>query len=90
MPALQRSSAPRGARFYEDGDKVMFINVLDATTRFGPHEATQADMDAHPKAMADFLDGTPPMPPGSSPLVTFEDPPEGRPQEAAPKARKEA
>lgn len=90
MPALVRSSAPRGARFYEDGDKVMFINVLDATTRFGPHEATQADMDAHPKAMEDFLEGKPVLPPGSAPLVTFEDPPEGRPEPAPLKVRKEA
>lgn len=89
MPALQRSSAPRGARFYEEDGKVMFINVLDATTRFGPREATDEDMAEHPAAFEFFAGGGEPMPPGFVPVVAFDDPPGGKPVTPALKGRKD-
>ena len=54
MPTLQRSVAPRGARFYQAGDEVMFVRQLDASTREGPREATDEDRAAHPEAWREF------------------------------------
>lgn len=76
MPALQRSSAPRGARFYYDADAetILFLNVLDATSRIGPRPATDEDREAHPDAWA-VLEGTKPDPiTAFAPMITFSDP----------------
>ena len=54
MPALQRSVSIRGARFYHEGDEVMFVRHLDASTREGPRAATDEDKAAHPDAWAKF------------------------------------
>ncbi|HEY5412902.1 MAG TPA: hypothetical protein VIJ94_19470 [Caulobacteraceae bacterium] len=54
MPALQRSVSQRGARFYQDGEQIMFVRHLDASTREGPRAATEADRAAHPDAWAAF------------------------------------
>lgn len=71
MPSLQRSITKRGPRFYEDGGKLMFVNVVDGSTRDGPRVATAADKKAHPAALAAM--GT--MDDGlGRPLVTFQDP----------------
>ncbi len=52
MPALQRSTSLRGARFFRDGKLVMFVHHLDSSTRDGPRKATDADKKAHPDAWA--------------------------------------
>ena len=54
MPTLQRSVAPRGARFFQAGDEVMFVRQLDASTREGPRPAAEADRVGHPEAWAAF------------------------------------
>lgn len=77
MPALQRSAAPRGARFYQDGGKLMFVNVLDASTRDGPRPATAVDKKAYPEALDAFQVGGADVFPGSRPLVSFDEPKAG-------------
>lgn len=70
MPALQRSVALRGPRFYSDDGKLMFVNVFDGFTRDGPREATEADATAHPEAAGAYTTGA-----GAEalkPLVAFE------------------
>lgn len=74
MPALQRSSAPRGARFYEDGGEIMFVHVLDATSRIGPREATDADRAEHPESWRRYEDDLPDPATEFAPMVTFSDP----------------
>ena len=54
MPALQRSVSMRGARFYRDGEEVVFVRHLDASTREGPRPATDEDRADHPDAWAQF------------------------------------
>ncbi len=61
MPALQRSVSVRGARFYREGEAVMFVRHLDASTREGPRAATEADKAAHPEAWAAFQCEQPPV-----------------------------
>ena len=61
MPALQRSVSVRGARFYPEGDEVMFVRHLDASTREGPRFATEADKAAHAEAWAAFQSEQPPV-----------------------------
>jgi len=63
MPALRRSVSIRGARFYQDGDEVMFVRHLDASTREGPRAATDEDRAGHPEAWADYAAGLPAPPP---------------------------
>ena len=72
MPALQRNVSLRGAKFYRQGGKLMFILHLDASTRVGPREATGEDMDAWPEAFAHFEAGDEGGAMG--PLVSFSDP----------------
>ena len=50
MPALQRSIAVRGPRFFMDGEHLMFVRHLDASTREGPRKATPADKKAYADA----------------------------------------
>ena len=54
MPALQRSVSMKGAKFYRQGGKLMFVLHIDASTRDGPREATAEDLDAYPDAFAAF------------------------------------
>ncbi len=54
MPTLQRSVSIRGARFYRDGETVMFVRHLDASTREGPRPATDEDRSAHADAWMAF------------------------------------
>ena len=54
MPALNRMTGPRGARFYDEDGVLMFVNVMDGSTRFGPREAVAIDAEAHPEAWADY------------------------------------
>jgi len=75
MPALVRNASPRGPRFYEDAGRLMFVNILDASTRDGPRPATAEDKKAHAATFAAFKAGEPDAFPGSQPLVTFSDPP---------------
>ena len=72
MPALARNNSPRGARFYQDDGKLLFINVMDSCTRDGPRLATEADKEAHPEAWEALVSSAPEMIPGMAPLVTFE------------------
>ncbi len=58
MPTLQRSLSMRGARFYRDGEEVMFVHHVDASTREGPRPATDEDRLAHPEEWA-VLGGDP-------------------------------
>ena len=72
MPALQRSVSVRGAKFYRQGGKLMFVLHIDASTRVGPREALADDLDAHPEAFAVFEaddDGG-----ALGPLVSFSEP----------------
>ena len=62
MPALQRSVSQRGARFYRDGDEVMFVHHIDASTREGPRKAAKQDSLAHPEAWAEFQSDEPKAP----------------------------
>ena len=89
MPALQRSSAPRGARFYEDDGELVFVNVLDATSRIGPRPATDEDREAYPDAWAVF-EGTKEDPiTAFAPMITFSDPPNlDKPQAVKAKGEK--
>ncbi|HUZ12664.1 MAG TPA: hypothetical protein VMU93_07450 [Caulobacteraceae bacterium] len=50
MPPLERMISLRGPRFFRDGERLMFVNHLDGSTRDGPRPATQADRAAHPDA----------------------------------------
>jgi hypothetical protein len=63
MPALQRSVSIRGARFYQEGDQVMFVRHLDASTREGPRAATNQDRWTHPEAWGEFDADRPPAAP---------------------------
>lgn len=56
--SLIRNVTLRGAKFYRDGDdqtRVLFVNNLDGSTRDGPREATEADVEAHSEAFGAFL-----------------------------------
>jgi hypothetical protein len=59
MPTLQRSVSQRGARFYQEGDELMFVRHLDASTREGPRPATAEDRSAHPEAWKSFAESHP-------------------------------
>lgn len=94
-PVLSRQTTLRGPRFYRSGEDravILFVNVLDASTREGPREATTADAEAYPKAFETFADadaaeqrgrpnmtGKPLADEPLRPLVTFRDPAEGKP-----------
>ena len=62
MPTLQRSVSRRGTRFYRDGEAVMFVRHLDASTREGPRRAEPADRTAHAEAWATFRASEPSEP----------------------------
>jgi hypothetical protein len=62
MPTLQRSVSMRGARFYREGEELMFVRHLDASTREGPRPATDDDRADCPDAWAAF-EATHPAPP---------------------------
>lgn len=87
MPALNRMTGPRGPRFYHDDGKLMFVHVLDGSTRFGPREATKEDAEYHPEAFAQYaasLDNPDLGDLPDKPVLTFVDP-EGGPPAPAPK-----
>jgi hypothetical protein len=46
--------APRGPKFFEADDGLMFVLYLDASTRQGPRPATKQDTLDHPQAWAAF------------------------------------
>lgn len=71
VAAIIRNTGPRGPRFYEDGGELMFVNVVDASTRDGPRPATDADMEAHPEAVGAFKANEESLFPGAKPLITF-------------------
>lgn len=77
MPVLTRNTGPRGPRFFDEGDQIMFVHVLDGSTRFGPREATDQDRAEHPEAWKVYSQADESFP--GTPPVTFTDPPEGRP-----------
>lgn len=80
MPVLDRRISLRGPRFWIDGDQLMFVNALDASTRDGPRLATNADREAHADAFArDSAGGEPAF----KPLETWAD--DGRPRPEAPR-----
>lgn len=55
MPVLKRNSAVfRGPRFYDEGDKLMWVNDLDSSTRIGPREAADEDLTLYPEAFARY------------------------------------
>ena len=56
MPELKSEAKFKpGARFYRDHEsKVQFEHVVDGKNKIGPYEATQAEIDAHPKAYEQF------------------------------------
>ena len=83
MPAILRNNGPRGPKFYMDGDRLMFLNVLDSATYDGPRLATTADGKTYPEALDAYMSG---LEPKQRPMVTFETP-EGAEIEPAPKAR---
>lgn len=93
MPVLSRNQGPRGARFFDEGGELMFVHVLDGSTRFGPRPATDEDLGAFPvefgeyqkRAMAE-RDNTQADFPGAPP-VTFSDPPGGPPAKREPRPR---
>jgi hypothetical protein len=62
MPTLQRNVSMRGSRFYREGDQVLFVRHLDASTREGPRPATDDDRAEHPDAWATFEATLPPPP----------------------------
>lgn len=82
MPVLQRNNAPRGPRFYKDDGKLLFVNILDGSTREGPRPATADDKATHAEAFEVFKSGEEPAFPGSKPLVSFVTP-EKTPETAA-------
>lgn len=71
MPAIIRNTGPRGPRFFEDGGVLRFVNVVDASTRDGPRDATDEDRQTHPEAFAAFGREDASMFPGAQPMVTF-------------------
>lgn len=55
MPALQRNSAVfHMPRFYDEGEKLMWVYDLDGSTRMGPREATDDDLVKYPEAFARY------------------------------------
>ena len=85
MPALMRSIAIKGPRFYTDNGALMFVNHIDASTRDGPREATDADMLAFPDAFEASGEERTEAP--GAPMITVKDPPGGKPDIEAPVAR---
>jgi hypothetical protein len=71
MPAIIRNTGPRGPRFFEDGGELRFVNVVDASTRDGPREATDEDRMAHPEAFRAYEKNDESMFPGAKPMITF-------------------
>jgi hypothetical protein len=53
--AVVRAISLRGPKFYREGDKVMFTNVLDPFSREPPRPATTADSEDHADAFEAFL-----------------------------------
>ncbi len=100
MPALKRSINIRGPHFYAEDGMLMFVNHFDASTRDGPRAATKDDSLEHPEAWSKFvteveaaeraentqaeMNKRDPRPNPLRPLVTFVDPPEGKPAPAPP------
>lgn len=76
MLAPSRLLGPRGPRFYGEGAQIMFVNVLDSTTREGPRQATKADSLAHVEAWAKFTGELPDADPLNAGL-SFRDVEEG-------------
>lgn len=87
MPALDRRISTRGPKFWEQGDDVMFVNFIDASTRDGPRLATDDDIAMYPDEYRRAFDAPSYDPPGV-PLVQIRDPEEtpanrrGRPPKA--------
>lgn len=85
--AIVRNTGPRGPRFYEDGGKLHFVNVVDASTRDGPREATDADQEAFADAYAAFRRGhSGDSFPGAKPMITFSGEPPAELSRKAPLA----
>lgn len=85
MPVLTRNTGPRGPRFFEEGGEIMFVHVLDGSTRFGPRPATDEDRTDHPTAWLAYCAEDETFP--GAPPVTFADPVGGRPPERTPRRR---
>jgi hypothetical protein len=71
MSAIIRNVGPRGPRFYEDQGALMFINVIDASTKEGPREATDEDRKEHPRAYEAMGANMDDLFPGAKPLISF-------------------
>lgn len=71
MSTIIRNTGPRGPRFYVDGEALRFVNVVDASTRDGPRDATEEDQAAYPQAYAAFERGDESTFPGAAPMITF-------------------
>lgn len=89
MAVVRRSGGPRGPRFYQDGDALMFVNVIDGMTQDGPRVATDDDQAGHPDALAIYRGEKPDPMASFAPIVKFADPPGGAPEKEPLKARGE-
>jgi hypothetical protein len=88
MISLQRNAViQRGPRFFERDGELMFENVIDGSTRFGPRPATDEDRARYPGAYAQMGDD----PQINPPLVTYVEPEGGRdPEPSRPHAERRA
>ena len=73
MPTLQRSVSIRGARFYREGDDVLFVHHLDASTREGPRAATDEVSVRSPRSTSAWVVTYPPEQVSVSPGVSDAD-----------------
>lgn len=94
MSAVSRMAGPRGARFFDNGDDLAFVLVLDGNTRFGPRKATDDDIAEHAEAYRRYVadraaqEADRPLDdyPGQPPIQAI-DPPGGPPTPEPPRAR---
>jgi hypothetical protein len=94
MTSPARMTGPRGPRFYDQGDELTFVLILDGNTRFGPFPATEQHMSEHPEAYRQYLAEKAAEARGEAasdfpgrPVISAMDPPEGRPEPRPPKVR---
>lgn len=62
-----------GARFFKDGDDLMYEFVIDSGNVIGPRPATDADKEKYPREWAEFNGDPLPAEPASAipPVVEF-------------------
>lgn len=62
MSNVTRDLMPtKGAKFYDEGGKTLFVYVIDASSVFGPRPAQDQDKVDHPEAWRRYNEGLKPL-----------------------------